>query len=307
MADITVIGSFVLDMVAHVDEFPKPGESMLGKSVNFYPGGKGINQCVAAARLGAKTEMIGMLGADANGAVFRKLMTEEGIKSGSVFECGVPTAVAQIQINNASENQIVMIPSANFEFSPSNLKSVENKIEQTEFVLTQLELNREVNSLIISTCKRLGTPLILNPAPAYKLSEKELGSVAYLTPNETELEILTGLPTDTDEQAIIAARKLLDMGVKNVVATLGKRGALIVNADGARAVSGYSVKAVDTVAAGDSFNGALARCLVMGMPLDEAVRFANAVGALTVTKPGAIPSLPYLKEVESFINKHEHK
>jgi ribokinase len=302
MAKITVVGSCNTDMVARVEQFPKPGQTVIGKSMRTYPGGKGANQCVAAARLGADAEMIGMLGRDAYGAAFTELFKSEGVKTEHMFFTDKePTSVVQIQINDASENTIVVAPGANFEFTPEHLRAVESVLAKSDIVIAQLELNRAVNSAIIRTCARLGVPLVLNPAPAYKLSDEELGLVYCLTPNETELEILSGLPADTEENIVKAAKKLLASGVGRIVATLGKRGALAADSDGVRIIGGYRVKVVDTVAAGDSFNGALAKCLAEGKPLDDAVRYANAVGALTVTKAGAIPSLPTAAEVEEFL------
>lgn len=304
MSKITVIGSLVMDMVASVDEFPAAGQTILGKKLGIYPGGKGANQCVAIARLGGDVEMIGTVGKDGYGQTFRKILSEENIKIENLFETELPTAIAQIQINNKGENKIVVIPSANYEFSLDNLKQVENIVAQTKLVVMQLELKLEVSLAIIKMCQKLKIPVILNPAPAVKLDSEILALVDYITPNETELEILSGMTTKTDEEVFAAADKLLKIGVKTVVATLGSRGALLANKDGKRIIKGYKVKVVDTVAAGDSFNGALAKCIVEGKSLDDAVRFANAVGALTVTKSGAIPSLARLKEVEEFIKKN---
>ncbi len=302
---ITVIGSFVMDMVARVGDFPQEGQTILGKSLGVFPGGKGVNQCVAAARLGAETEMIGMLGKDGNGDTFRRILKEENIISDKVFSCDLPTAIAQIQISDAGENKIVVIPSANYAFSEKELAQIHEEIMSSGLVMLQLELELGVTYKIIDFCYEKGIPVMLNPAPAVPLSGEILAKLDYITPNETELQILTGISVDSDEGVYEAADKLLALGVKNVVATLGKRGALIANKDGKRIISGYSVKAVDTVAAGDSFNGALARCLMQGISLDDGVRFANAVGALTVTKQGAIPSLPTLAEVEAFIKKNQ--
>ena len=160
----------------------------------------------------------------------------------------------------------------------------------------------DVTKELIRRVYKYGVPILLNPAPAVSLDCETLSCIDYLTPNETELSLLTGFPTETDEQVVTAAQRLLSMGVKNVVATLGKRGAFIANSQGMVFISGYSLQAVDTVAAGDSFNGALAVALSEGKSLDEAVKFANAMGALTVTKKGAIPSLHTRIEVEKFIN-----
>lgn len=302
MSKITVVGSFVMDMVARLEEFPKAGQTVLGKSLGIYPGGKGANQAVAARRLGGDVEMIGCVGKDGNGKTFLDLLRREGIETSHIKESEeVPTAIAQIQIDQAGENKIVVIPSANHAFTKEDLYAVREVLSKTELVVMQLELEYEVSLEILRVCKELEVPVILNPAPAVKLPKEILGLATYVTPNETELEILTGQKTETEEELYSAAEALLDMGVKTVVATLGKRGAMIATAERKQIIEGYRVKAVDTVAAGDSFNGALAKCIADGKDLAEAVRYANAVGALAVTKQGAIPSLPTAEEVDEFL------
>ena len=301
MSKITVIGSFVMDNVAKMVKFPQEGETILGESLELFPGGKGINQCVSVARLGGDVEMVGMLGKDGNGDVFRKIMKEDGIKADNVFSCDKPTAVAQVQINADGQNRICVIPSANFEFGFDELDKVDSVIKNTELVILQLELRLDVTKEIIRRAHGYGVKVLLNPAPAVKLEKEILGMVDFITPNETELSILTGLPTETDEEVIVAAKELLSFGTKTIIATLGSRGALIATNENIEIVSGYKVKAVDTVAAGDSFNGAFAVALTEGKTLQEAVKFANAMGALTVTEKGAIPSLHTRKQVEEFI------
>ncbi|MBQ8885351.1 MAG: ribokinase [Clostridia bacterium] len=301
MSKITVIGSLVMDNVAKMKKFPEAGETILGYTLELFPGGKGANQCVSIARLGGDVEMVGMLGKDGNGDVFRQIMKDEGIKSEHLFSCDKPTAVAQIQIDESGQNRICVIPCANYEFDFADLDRVDDVIKNTEIVVLQLEMRLDVTKEAIRRAHAYGVKVLLNPAPAVPLEEDVLGIVDYITPNETELSILTGMPTETDEEVIAAAQKLISLGTKNVVATLGSRGALIANKDGAEIVRGYKVKAVDTVAAGDSFNGALAVALTEGKSLKESVRFANAMGALTVQKKGAIPSLHTRAEVEKFI------
>lgn len=305
MAKITVIGSFVMDNVAKMGRFPKEGESVLGESLEMFPGGKGANQCVSVARLGGDVEMIGMLGNDANGDIFRKIFKVEGIKADNVFSCEKPTAVAQIQINAEGQNRICVIPSANYEFGFEELDKIDGILKETELVVLQLEMRLDVTKEIIRRVHGYGVKILLNPAPAVKLEKEILGTIDYITPNETELSILTDMPTDTDEEAISAAKKLLSWGTKTVIVTLGDRGALIATPESVEIVEGYKVEAIDTVAAGDSFNGALAVALTEGKNLKETVKFANAMGALTVTKKGAIPSLHTRKQVEEIIAKNQ--
>lgn len=305
MAKITVIGSFFMDNVAKMDRFPEAGETIIGKDLALFPGGKGDNQCVAAARLGGDVEMVGMLGKDANGETFRNLLKAEGIKADNVFACDTPTGIAQIQIDGSGQNRICVIPLANFEFGLEEVDKIDDVLKNTEIVVLQYELKLNVVEELIKRAHGYGVKVLVNPAPAAQIDENALKLVDYLTPNETELALITGMKTDTDEEVILAANSLIKKGVKNVVATLGSRGALIANKDGAKIVGGFKVEnVVDTVAAGDSFNGALAVALTEGKTIEESVRFANAMGALTVQKEGAIPSLHTRKEVEEFLKKN---
>lgn len=300
MATITVIGSFVMDIVARMDRFPTEGESLVGNSVKQFPGGKGINQCVAVSRLGGDTQMIGMLGNDENAKVFREILKSENIKS-NVFSCDISTGIAQVQIDGKGQNRICVIPSANYEFSLSHVEKIDEEIKNSKLIVLQLELKLEVVKKIVARAYKYGVSVLLNPAPARELDLETLSKIDYLTPNETELKALTGMQTDTLEQAILASKKLLGFGVKNVVATLGEKGALVVNKDCCQIVKGFKVKAVDTVAAGDSFNGALAVALMEGKDLLSAVRFANGMGALTVQTEGAIPSICNREKLENFL------
>ena len=305
MAKITVIGSFFMDNVAKMDRFPEAGETIIGKDLALFPGGKGDNQCVAAARLGGDVEMVGMLGKDANGETFRNLLKAEGIKADNVFACDTPTGIAQIQIDGSGQNRICVIPLANFEFGLEEVDKIDDVLKNTEIVVLQYELKLNVVEELIKRAHGYGVKVLVNPAPAAQIDENALKLVDYLTPNETELALITGMKTDTDEEVILAANSLIKKGVKNVVATLGSRGALIANKDGTKIVGGFKVEnVVDTVAAGDSFNGALAGAITEGKTLEESVRFANAMGALTVQKEGPIPSLHTRKEVEEFLKKN---
>ncbi len=304
MAKITVVGSFVTDIVARMEKYPEAGETVLGQSVGYYPGGKGANQCVAVARLGGDTEMCGMLGSDSNGEGFREILRAEGIKSDHVFSCEFPTAVAQIQIDAWGQNRICVIPSANYRFGFEELDKLDETVKKTKLLLLQLELRLDVTRELIRRAYGYGVKILLNPAPAVRLEAEILRMIEYLTPNEKELSLLTGEETESEEGVERAAKLLREKGVSCVVTTAGAKGAYIYDANGGRWIRGFKVKAVDTVAAGDSFNGALAVALTEGKNIDEAAAFANAVGALTVQKQGAIPSLPYRAEVEKFLREN---
>ncbi len=302
MSRITVVGSFSMDLTVTMSQFPKEGQTIIGKKMLKNPGGKGANQCIACARLGGDTEMIGMLGEDENGKIIRDLFINEGVEISHVLTTDKePTTIALIEIDESGQNKIVVVPAANFVYSIEDLRAVKEVIAQTEIVVAQLEMRLDVVEELAKMCEELHVPMILNPAPAVQLSDDLLKRVTYLTPNETELSVIANHPVNNLEEIKQAAQLLLDRGVKHVIATLGDKGALLADASGMKVIEGYSVQAIDTVAAGDSFNGALAKALVDGMSLEESIRLANAVGALTVTRQGAVPSLPTREEVESFI------
>ncbi|WP_249896775.1 ribokinase [Paenibacillus sp. PK3_47] len=295
-----------MDMVVRTERAPGAGETLFGDSFALSPGGKGANQAVAAARLGGKVSMIGSVGKDAFGNELLDIMRQEGISTEHIVQSATQaTGVASIVVDGEGENRIIVVPGANIELGPEDIKLLENVISSAEIVVMQLETDLQMCEEAAAIAHRYSIPVILNPAPARALSDEMLRHVTYLTPNESETGVLTGMEVNSVEAAEQAAQILLQRGVQNVVITLGSKGALIVNASGSTYVAGFPVQAVDTVAAGDSFNGALAYQLTEGRTLQEAVRFANAVGALAVGKRGAIPSLPALPEVERFLKAVE--
>lgn len=304
MKKIAVVGSFVMDLVARVEAFPKAGQTIIGEDFERHFGGKGANQAVAAARLGAEVCMFGCVGNDDYGRGFLQLFKEETIDITHVkAKEDLPTALGLIQINKHAENKIVVVPGANFGYLEADLEEDLPAILDSALVVTQLELRHDITFKLIDACYNAGVPVLLNPAPAVAIADDILSKVTYLTPNETELEILTGMTLHSLEDVKEAIKILLDLGVKHVIATLGDKGALIGSKEGFKHIEGYKVEALDTVAAGDSFNGALAHGIVLAQPLEAVVKKANAVGALTVTQKGAIPSLPHAKRVSEFIEK----
>lgn len=302
---IVVIGSLNMDMVVRTSRAPEAGETLFGQGFALSPGGKGANQAVAAARLGAEVAMIGSVGRDAFGSELLEIMRQEHIDVRHIAQSNSQaTGVASIVVDGEGENRIIVVPGANIELGPADIQALEHVISEAEMIVMQLETDFPMCEQAASIAQRHGIPVILNPAPARELSQEMLRHVTYLTPNETEAGILSGIEVNSTEAAEQAARILLGKGVRNVIVTLGSKGALIVNESGnAQHIAGFPVQAVDTVAAGDSFNGALAYQLTRGVALEEAVRFANAVGALAVGKEGAIPSLPKLPEVEQFLKE----
>jgi ribokinase len=308
MFKVTVIGSLVMDQVIKLKKFPKEGDTLFGDEINYYLGGKGANQAYALTRLGATTEMIGMVGDDNFGKAFIETFKKAGTKvSNIMISSKVGTSIASILSNYQAENKIVVMHGANFEFNAKELKKVETVLKNSDLVITQLELKPEIEEAIIKLCAKHKVPVQLNPAPAYKLSKDVLSKVTYITPNDLELSILTGMKTDTLENAKKAVKKLLSMGPKNVISTLGGNGAMIGDKNGVRHIPGFKVKVVDTVGAGDAFNGGFAYAISKGHNIDEAVRFANAVGGLAVTKQGAFPSMPNLKQVNYLIKSQSKK
>jgi len=303
MVDIIVIGSFVMDAVATMDRYPQAGETVLGNDINFYPGGKGINQCVTVARMGGKAEMIGSLGKDANAKVFLEIMEKENIVYNRVFFCDKPTAMAQIQINSDGQNRICVIPSANYQFGFEQLEAVKNVFTEGKIVIFQLEMQRDVTFEAIRIAHESKCKVILNPAPAFPLPDEILSCTDYLTPNETELALLSGCDVTSENGIRAGVKNLLNRGAKCVITTVGEKGAIIGDSNGIRHIAGFKVTPVDTVAAGDSFNGALAVALAENKTIEEAVLFANACGALTVQRKGAIPSIGTRSEVIELLNK----
>lgn len=300
---ILVIGSFMMDLVVRTNRFPQTGETIIGSSFSKFPGGKGANQAVAAARLGAEVTMVGKVGTDPFGDEFLTTLKAEGINTAYILrDTQHPTGVGSITLDQQGSNRIIVVPGANLHYNISELDNTKKLIKASNILIVQLEMDLNMIAEAVSYASSVQVPVILNPAPAQMLSDEILQNVTYLTPNETEVEILTGIKVLTKEDAEAAGRVLLQKGVQNVVITLAEKGAIIVNSTGSHYVTSFKVNPVDTVAAGDAFNGALAVELISGKSLKEAVEFANAVGALTVTREGAIPSLPNREEIEAFIS-----
>lgn len=299
---ILVLGSFMMDLVVRTERAPVAGETLIGESFGRFPGGKGANQAVAAARLGGDVVMAGKLGKDMFGEEMKSVLTAEKVDTQYILtDEASSTGVGSIVLEKSGQNRIIVVPGANLKYTPDEADEIESIIGQAQILIMQLEMDISVVERALDLAVRHHVPVILNPAPARELSDGMLSKVTYLTPNETELELLSGIKLHDMEDTQRAAQTLLDRGVRHVIVTLAEKGALICTNEGFQHVEGFPVEPVDTVAAGDSFNGALAVQVVRGKPLSEAVRFANAVGALTVTKEGAIPSLPNEDDVNRFI------
>lgn len=293
MSKITVFGIMVADMVVEVDDFPLEGETILGKSINTYLGGKGFNQAVAASRLGGDVEFIGSIGNDNNGENFLNVLkNEKMVHDRILINENIPTGVAQIQVNKMGQNKIIVIPAANHLFTEEILLENADVFNNTEIAVFQLEMLKDVTFKAIEMANKKGVKVILNPAPVPEIPAETLSLVDYLIPNEVELELLTNIKTNTIEGVKKASEVLLKLGVKNVITTLGSKGAFIANENTMLLVEGFKAsKVVDTVAAGDSFIGGFTVMIQEGKTIIEATKFANAVGSLTVQVKGALPSL----------------
>lgn len=296
---IVVVGSVNADMVVKSERIPVPGETVTGGRFVMAAGGKGANQAVAAARAGGWVAFVARVGNDLFGRQALDGFRREGIALGHVTrDRGAASGIALIFVERAGENSIGVAPGANGRLSPSDVQRAAPAIRAAGMVLVQLEIPLATVQAAVSIAARQGVPVILNPAPARKLPVGLLRQISVLTPNETEAETLTGISVNSGAAAARAARRLLAMGVGSVVMTLGARGALVANGEGVRLVPGFKARPVDTTAAGDVFNGALAVALTEGRPLLESVRFANAAAAISVTRAGAQPSAPFRREIE---------
>lgn len=298
---IVVVGSSNTDLIAQVPRLPRRGETLLGGTFSIAPGGKGANQAVAAARLGAAVTLVARLGTDDFGSQALRSFEREGLDTRFIVrDADAPSGVALIFVGSEGENMIVVAPGANARLTPADVDRAAKAIAAAEVLLLQLETPLETVLHAARCAAAAGTPVILNPAPAQSLPAELLSHVAILTPNRTEVELLSGQPVADPAAALTAAQKLREQGVATVIVTLGAQGALWVAEAGSEIVPAPKVQALDTTAAGDAFNGALAVAFGEGQGLPEAVRFANAAGALATTKLGAQPSLPTRKEVEAF-------
>ncbi len=301
--DILVIGSSNTDMIIQLDHIPRPGETVLGGDFTTAAGGKGANQAVGAARAGGKVTFVARVGKDMFGDQAVAGFARDGIGTDYVFrDSSAPSGVALIFVAKDGENSIAVAGGANSKLSPADIKRAKKAITAADTLGMQLETPVETIQAAAEIAAKAKVRVILNPAPARPLPDKLLKLVTILTPNETEAELLTGVQVRDEATAAKAAKKLLAKGVKTVILTLGSRGAFLAEAEYGELVPGFKVKAVDTTAAGDIFNGALAVALSEGTPILEAIRFANAAAAISVTRLGAQPSAPKREEIESLLS-----
>lgn len=305
MNKLVVLGSVNADHVLQVASFPRPGETLHGHTYQVIPGGKGANQAVAAARLGADIAFIACVGNDSFGREMRETFAREGMNTEAVMiEADTPTGIAMIQVAETGENSICISAEANARLTPERLTPHQPLLKQADTLLMQLETPVETIESAARVAKQSGTKVVLNPAPARTLSDELLQLVDLITPNETEAELLTGIQVTDTASAQQAAEILHGKGIPQVMITLGSQGVWISEQGQGRQVPGFRVEACDTTAAGDTFNGALLTAMLEGITLDKAIRFAHAAAAISVTRLGAQTSIPHRREVERFLMEH---
>lgn len=299
---LCVLGSINVDHVIRVPYFPKAGETLTGYDYQIAFGGKGANQAVAAARLGANVQFIGAIGQDQIGHTMRDAFAQDGIDITAIEEIpNQSTGLAMIQVADSGENSIVISAGANGELSPELVEKHQAIIAQADMLLMQLESPIEAVTLAAKLAKQAKTKVALNPAPAQPLPQSLLSLVDMITPNETEAEILTGVKVVDEQTAALAADKFHQVGIETVLITLGAKGVYVSEKGNGQIIAGFRVQAIDTTAAGDTFNGGLVTALLEGKTLSESIRFAHAAAAISVTRMGAQTAIPMRKEVEDFL------
>ncbi len=300
MNKICVIGSINMDLVVNVDEMPKKGQTLIGSDFKEVPGGKGANQAVAASRLGANVCMVGKVGSDGFGQNLLNQLKNNNVDTKYIQIEEGASGVALITVDKNAENAIVVSPGANFKLAQKDIDNCIDAIKESNVVVIQLETPIDTIKYALEKSKELDKFTILNPAPAVKLGDDIIKNVDLLTPNETELEILSGVSINNEDDILKAAQVMLEKGVKKLIVTLGSKGSLYIDKENKIFKKSYKVDAIDTTAAGDSYTGAIAVSLSQGKNVEDAIDFASRVGALCVTKEGAQTSLPTIEEVLNY-------
>ncbi|MBN1415904.1 MAG: ribokinase [Bacteroidales bacterium] len=302
---ISVVGSSNTDMIIKVPRLPVPGETVIGDSFTVALGGKGANQAVAAARFGGDVTFIGRVGNDVFGIQALKGLKDDGVNIDfTVKDPVVPSGIAQIVVDENGRNIITVASGANQNLCEQDIMKARKSILASDILMLQLEVPNQTVRFAAKLAFENNIRVILNPAPAHPLDDELLGYISVLTPNKQEAEYLTGISI-TDERSVeLAGRILLERGLTRVIITLGTKGAMVIDNGGAEHVPAFHVKSIDTTAASDVFNGALAVALAEGKNFYESVRFANAAAAISTTRLGAQPSIPKREEVMAWLRKH---
>ena len=306
MKKILVVGSSNTDLIIKVPEIPRPGETLLGGEFQTFPGGKGANQAVAASRGGGDVVFIASVGSDNYGAESIKGYKLDNINTENIKICKkIPSGIAMITIADNGENAITVASGANAELKPEDLDEAEEAFHEAEYMLVQLETPMNTVLKAVEISREFNTKVILNPAPAADLPDEIISRIDIITPNETEAERLTGIKVKDEKDAMKAAEVLHKRGINTVIITLGSEGAFLSDQISgiSKTVPGFKVKAIDTTAAGDVFNGQLAVSLAEGLPMEDAIRLAHAAAALSVQKLGAQSSIPRREETDYFLEE----
>lgn len=306
MSKVVVFGSFVVDLMARTPHLPKPAETVKGSIFQMGAGGKGFNQAVAAKKAGAEVTMITKVGQDPFAEVAFDVMDALQMDKSSIFVSAEDgTGIAVITVDETSgQNQIVIVSRACGTIQPQEVEEVRPLIEEADYVLMQLEVNQDANERVAEIAKKAGTKVIINTAPYAPVSDAFLQGTYLVTPNEVEAEQLSGIPVTDPASAAKAAAYFRDKGVENVIITMGSLGAFLSLEGKEIMLPAFSVHAIDTTGAGDAFNGGLLAALAEGKDLEEAAKFASAVGALSVQKLGTTPSMPMRAEIDAFLAEH---
>jgi len=292
-----------MDLVTRASRLPRAGETLIGQTFSTVPGGKGANQAVASARLGADVAMIGCVGTDAYGTQLRDALLVEGIDCQAVSRAEGSSGVALIVVDDSSQNAIVIVAGSNGELTPGSLQACDAVLQSADVIVCQLEVPMDTVGFTLKRGHELGKTVILNPAPASApLPAEWYASIDYLIPNESEATALSGITVDSLDSAKLAATHLIKAGAGKVIITLGSQGALFADGQAFEHLQAPEVKAVDTTAAGDTFVGGFAAALAGGKNEAEAIRFGQVAAALSVTRAGAQPSIPTLHDVQGFVS-----
>ena len=298
MKKICIIGSIGYDLVTYLYNFPKAGETIVGKKFIQNPGGKGENQAIAAARAGGHVSFIGAIGDDNYGELLQKILKDNNVKSHLKVVPNMSTQIATILIEENGENHIVIVPGANNFVDKKQVDDNMELIKDSDIIIFQLEIPMETVEYAVDKAYELNKTIILNPAPGATLSPNIIKKSTFLTPNENEVGLITKMPYDTIDNIKAAANKLIEQGAQNVIITLGEKGAYLKNKKDDIIIPTCKVNAVDTTGAGDCFTGVFATYLAEGKDILEAIKYANVASSISVTRPGAVPSLPTKSEID---------
>lgn len=299
---VVVVGSITADVTAFAERLPRPGETVLGQAFTLVLGGKGANQAVAAAHFGSPTWMVGCVGTDPFAQITADGLSRHAVNTGYLRNVPGPTGVAHIRVDASGQNDIVITPLANAELGEADVdRALDDLRDRARVMLLQLEIRPEITAYAAQAGRRSGLTVVLDPAPAVSLPQHVWRDVDLVTPNETEASLITGIEVSDRQSAYLAAEWFLDHGTGNVIVTMGATGAVLASASDREFFAPVEVEAVDSTAAGDAFTGTLGAALAAGATLSEGIRYGMAAGALTVTRPGASPSLPVREEVIAMV------